>query len=387
MIKFIVLLCVLFVGLLFGHTLIGVEGRVIIALPETVIELSIISTLIIAFFAVLAFWLLEWLFKKIIRTVMGSKTWLGALSKRQQTQAFYNSINAMLLNDNATAVKLIAKTMNGDFKGTNALIAAELEMQAGNYAKAQAFLMDAADSPITKNIALMKQANIAMLNQQAQEAMNLLSGVEGKVRGSKYFVQLKLSILAALEDWPQVQTFAASHKKLLADDYITWASQCASGEFAAIASKHGAKALQEHWKALPRQARKNQENQISYVQLLIDAGLHSDAEQELLTHINKQSTASQWPLMKQLVLPNSSALLRQIEKEIKASPTNHNLFSVLAHLAYNSHNIELARKAASKSLELKDNTNDKLLLAKILEQSSDYQGANALYQNLAASTH
>jgi len=382
MIKLIVLLVILFVGLLFGHTLMGIEGRVVIALPGTVIEMSLISCAIIIFFAVITFWILEWAVKKIFRTISGSKTWLGAFSRRQRSNAFYESINAMLVNEPALALKNIRKTMGGDFRGTNALIAAELEIQAGNLDQAQAFLIDAADYPKTEAIAIMKQAEIALNQGKGEEAMTLLASVEGKSRQNKSFVQLKLRILAKLQDWPQIKTLATNHKKLLGDDYITWASQWVHGEFAAIASKQGANALKQHWQGLSRQARKDEANQVVYVQLLIDQGLYNDAQAVLVEFAEKHAHSVYWPLFKQLKLANPAPSMRFIESELKKQPNNPELFSVLGNLAYNSGDIQLCLKATRKALDLRHNKDDLKLLAKALESNNDLAGANALYHDL-----
>lgn len=382
MIKLIVLLVILFVGLLFGHTLMGIEGRVVIALPGTVVEMSLISCAIIIFFAVILFWILEWALKKIVRAVSGSKTWLGAFSRRQQTNAFYQSINAMIVNEPALALKHIRKTMGGDFRGTNALIAAELEIQAGNLDQAQAFLIDAADHPKTESIATMKQAEIALSQGNGKEAMTLLASVEGKERQTKSFVLLKLRILAKLQDWPQIKSLATSNKKLLGDDYIVWASQCVQGEFAAIASKQGANALKQHWLSLPRQAKKDEANQVVYVQLLIDQDLHNDAQTALIEFASKHSHAAYWPLFKQLKLAKPAASMRYIESEIKKQPGNAELFSVLAYLAYNSGDMQLCLKAVRKALELRHDKEDLRLMAQALENTNDLAGANALYHDL-----
>lgn len=382
MIKLIILLVILFFGLLFGHTLMGIDGRVVIALPSTVIEMSLISCAIIIFFAVIIFWLLEWAVKKIYRSIAGSKNWLGSFSRRQQRKAFYQSINAMLLNEPNTALANIRKTLGGDFYGTNALIAAELEMQAGNYDQAQAYLITATDNPEAEAIAILKQAEITLIQGDPQEAMNLLSAIEGKARQTKSFVVLKLKILAALQDWPQIKTLATNHKKLLGDDYITWVGECMHSEFAAIASKHGANALKQHWQSLSRQAKKDEANQVAYIQLLIDQGLHADVEPELVKFASKNAHSAYWPLFKQLQLANPAASMRFIESEIKAQPTNPTLFSVLGHLAFNSGDMPLCIKAMRKALELKHSKEDMKLLALALERSNDVAAANALYHEL-----
>ncbi|MFT6269459.1 MAG: HemY protein [Alphaproteobacteria bacterium] len=382
MIKIIVIIVCVLVSILFGYKLTEIEGRVIIDFSGTIIQASLLGSFIILIFSVFVALLLWWALKKLIRTASGPKTWIGRLSKRQQIQAFYQSINAMLMNEQQEARKLIRKTTKGDFQGTNYLIAAELERQAGESQQAQAYLIQAMDYPKSEPLALMKQAELCLNNDQSQEAMNLLASVEGKVRNTKSFVSLKLNVLEGLNDWGQIQSLAKEHKKLLGDDYFTWSRQWTIGEFAAIASKQGANALKSHWQQLGRGERKDQSNQLAYLQLLIDQGLSAEAEKELVTIAGRQQHEGYWHLFKQLNHPNPTLAIKFIEQEIKKSPEDGPLYSVLANLAYNTADYELANKAVSKALELDNKATDKALLACILEKKNDFEQANVVYKGL-----
>jgi HemY protein len=382
MIKLIVIFVCILAAVFFGYRLTEIEGRVIIDFSGTIVQASLLGSFIILLVSLLVLWVLWWVIRRLFRLATGSKTWLGKLSKRQQNQAFYQSINAMLMNDQTQARKLIRKTTKGDFQGTNYLIAAELERQAGEIQQAQAYLIQAMDNPKAEPLALMKQAELCLSSGQSEEAMNLLSNVEGKIRESKAFVVLKLNVLEGLNDWEQIQVVAKENKKLLGDDYFTWSKQWTTGEFAAIASKHGANALKTHWQQLGRADRKDQANQLTYLQLLIDQGQSSEAEKELVAIAGKQSHESYWQLFKQLNHPNPSLALKFIEQEIKKQPQNADLYSVLANLAYNMKDYELANKAVSKALELDNKPTDQALLACILEKENDFEKANALYKGL-----
>jgi HemY protein len=373
--------CVLAIFFL-GYTLTQIEGRVIIDFSGTIIQASLLGSFIILLISVLVFCLIWWLGKKLVRLASGSRTWIGRLSKRQQTQAFYQSINAMLMNEAQDARKLIRKTTKGDFQGSNYLIAAELERQAGDFQQAQVYLIQAMDYPTAEPLALMKQAELCLNNGLNQEAMNLLSSVEGKIRSTESFVVLKLQVLEGLNDWAQIQSLAKENKKLLGDLYFTWSSQWTTGEFAAIASKQGAKALKSHWQQLSRGERKDQANQLAYLQLLIDQGLSSDAEKELVAIAGKQQHAGYWKLFKQLNHPSPTLAITFIEQQIKKESDNGSLYSVLANLAYNTADYELANKAVNKALELDNNPADKTLLACILEKRNEFEQANVVYKGL-----
>lgn len=382
MIKFVILLIILFAAFVFGHNLLDIEGRVIIAFPETMYEMKLFTSIVFLVFGLIALWVIYWLVVKVVRALIGSRKWLGTYSRNQQVNAYYESINAILNDQRDLALKTIRKTIGADFKGSNYLVAAELEMQNNNFQQAKAYLIQAMDYPKTESIAKLKQAEINLLEGEAENAMASLSAIEGKARKSKGFILLKLRILASLNDWEQIENVAKENKKLLGDEYVNWASRCIKGEFAAIASKQGANALKQHWHDLPRGAKRDVANQVVYIQLLIEQGLYVDAETDLVSFSSKQNDPALFALFKQLTMPNPSKAIKYIESEIKRHPENPELYSVLAHLAFNSGDFELCRKALSKALELRPTASDKALLAKVLEHNKDYEGANALYQGL-----
>jgi HemY protein len=77
--------------------------------------------------------------------------------------------------------------------------------------------------------------------------------------------------------------------------------------------------------------------------------------------------------------------MRLIESWIKVDMNNAQLYSVLAHLAYNSGDNELAEKAVRKALELASNPEDGRLLARLLEQQNSFEKANNVYKGLLTS--
>lgn len=382
MIRLLIILVLLVVAILFGHKLSEIEGRIVIDVAGTIIQLSLLGAAIVSLGIVLVVWLLLYLLKKLIRFVSGSRNWLGAFSSKQQTNAFYKSIHSMLLNENETARKYIQKSSKGEFEGTNFLLAAELEKQAGNLHTAKANLIQAMEYSKSEPIALFKQAELLISQLQYEEAMNILSTIEGPIRKTKAFVLLKISVLQGLNDWSQVKVLAKENKELLGDDFINLAKKWTISEFAAIASKQGANALKAHWSELSRAEKKSVPNQIAYVELLIKQGLSADAEVELLEFAKKNTQPEFWDLFKQINHANPSKSISFIEQEIKKSPNTAALYSVLGHLAYNSGDSELAQKAISKSLDLEDNRMDKALLATILESRKHYEEANQLYKTM-----
>ncbi|MFC4701207.1 heme biosynthesis HemY N-terminal domain-containing protein [Glaciecola siphonariae] len=382
MIKLIILLVVLFFALMFGHTLVGQEGMVIIALPDTVIELSIISAMIVAFFTIVGFWILTYFVKRVIRLLIGSRTWLGSFSNRQQNKAFHEALQAYLTGDFTQATAQLKKSFGGDFSGSNYMLAADIDARVNEGKNVEALLAKAQVDSSTSAAALLKQAQLALIDQQPQKAIEALDQLSEKQRKQPTAVQLRLQTLAKLERWAELKDVAYANKKAMLDDHLVWTQRATHGEFAEIASKQGANALKEKWQNLSRSARKDVGNQACYIQLLLDQGLSNDAETALVEFAKKQEHEAYWGLFKQLEHGSPAKAIRFIEHKIKQQPERAVLYSVLAHLAYNSADYSLAKRAINKAIELERSAADLLLLADILEKEQSFEQANQLYKSL-----
>jgi len=78
-----------------------------------------------------------WLFyggaiKRIFSMIAGSRNWFGMLSKRKQSKAFFNAINACAVGDYESAQKYINKTFPGEFDGANYMLAADIDRRINN---------------------------------------------------------------------------------------------------------------------------------------------------------------------------------------------------------------------------------------------------------------
>jgi HemY protein len=382
---YIFLLILFFVGLLFGHAAIGEKGRIFIAMGEWRIQMTVVSAIIsfvIGFVVLTVAW---WLVKRIYRMIAGSRNWFGVLSRRKQSKALFNAINACAIGDYESAQKYINKTFPGDFDGANYMLAADIDRRVNDGKNVDNLLGIAETFPESEASAKTQQVAWLIQQHQFKQAEAVLETIDAKSQQQAVVVRLWLSVLAALGKWKLVKEKLRTHKKALGDDYVEWAQQAVQGEFAEIASKQGANALKEKWVSLPRAAKKDIANQIVYVQLLIDQGLSKDAEPILVELAKKSKHPAFHGLFKQLKHPAPYEAIRLIESWIKADLNNAQLYSVLAHLAYNSGDNELAEKAVRKALELASNPEDGRLLARLLEKQNAFEKANNVYKGLLTS--
>ncbi len=382
---YIFLLFLFLGGLLFGHAAIGEKGRIFIAMGEWRIQMTVVSAAISLLFGFVVAVISWWAIKRIIRMISGSRNWFGILSRRKQSKAFFNAISACTIGDYESAQKHINKTFPGDFDGANYMLAADIDRRVNNGHNVENLLSIAETFPESEAPAKIQQAAWFIQQHQFKQAEVVLDSIDNKTQQQAIVVRLWLSVLAALGKWTLVKEKLSTHKKVLGDDYVQWAQQAVQGEFAEIASKQGANALKEKWDSLPRAAKKDIANQIVYVQLLIDQGLSKDAEPILVELAKKSRHPAFHGLFKQLKHPSPIHAMRLIESWIKAEPANAQLYSVLAHMAYNSGDNVLAEKAVRKALELASNPEDGRLLARLLEKQNAFEKANNVYKGLLTS--
>jgi HemY protein len=382
MIKLMILLTVVFLALFFGYYLIDLPGMVIVAFPETVYQMKSSSAIVIAVVLTFVIWLSIYLIKRVINMLSGSRNWFGSFSQRQQRRAFHKALNAYFTGEYTQALTYVQKSFGGEFAGTNYMLAADIEERLNHGKDVDTLLGYAQLESDTRVSALIKQAQVALEHGQANKCLSTLDELSAKEQKQKEVVQLRLQALGNLGKWTEVKDLIADNKRLIGEQYLSWAQQATHGEFAAIASKQGANALREKWANLSRSAKKDISNQICYVQLLLEQGLSSEAEQVLIEFAKKQQHPAFWGLFKQLNHTSPAKAIHFIEQKIKQTPDQANLYSVLAHLAYNSGDFSLAERAINKAIELEKTNEDVLLLAAIMEQQQSYEKANRLYRSL-----
>ncbi|MBF7073515.1 enzyme of heme biosynthesis [Glaciecola sp. MH2013] len=385
LILYIILICFLLAAILFGHHAIGEKGRIFIAMGDLRIQMSVVSAAIVLLFSSIVIMIVWWGIKRFFRMITGSRDWFGGLSRKKQQKAYFQAINACAIGDYDAAQIAIGKTFPGEFGGSNYILAADIDRKVNQGKKVENLLSIAETFPESEVSAKAQHAAWLMQQHQFTAAKAMLESIDEKARKQGVIVRLWLSVHAALGDWEEVKAKLSVSKKILGDDYVNWAQQAVQGEFSEIASKEGANALMQKWQDLPRAAKKDVANQIVYIQQLINQGLSKDAEPVLVELAKKSRNPAFYALFKQLNHPSPHQAMRLIESWIKADAENAKLYSVLAHMAYNSGDHELAEKAVRKALELASDPEDGRLLAILLEKQNAFERANNIYRSLLTS--
>lgn len=371
-------------GLILGPKLIEYDGYILIVMESGTLQLSVFGFLLSILGLSFASWFTFVLVRYVFRVVSGSTKWLSGMSSRKRKLALTNGLANLFSHDYETARKNFKKIENFDFDGVNLLAAAQVESRLGEEQKARELWNQATEykaSFIAANTALCASY---IASREPESALALLEQLPQQYQREPSIVDTWAKALEAAHKWEVLKEKLPGWKKPLGKSYVDWQQKVAKGTFAEIASKEGAIELKRNWDALPRSARKDTGQQAAYIQLLIEQGMHNDAEQLLIELQKKKPDDALLPLFRQLRLANPAATIKKLESWIKQDENNGDLYSILGTVAYYANDYILAEKALSKSINLNKNQHDILLLANIKESQQDEHQALALYKKSLA---
>jgi HemY protein len=374
------LFLLLMIAMVAGPSLVGEKGYVLVSMGQYTIETSVVVLGFMLLASVVVFLGLEWLIKRLIRMLAGSKLWLGSFSQRRLNKAYFKGITAFFEGDLKRADRWLRKAEAGDFDGVNWLAAGQVAAELGENSRAQKLWQRAADESDSDYAAHVCIAKFHLNEHSPQLALTIIENLDDKEKLRKSSVVLWISCLAELGRWQEIQNRLPGWKKILDDEYAEWATKAAHGEFAEIASKSGANALVQHWHQLPRADRKDQAKRAAFVQQLLDQGMHHDAQKHLVEWQTTGPVDRLLPLFKQLRVADPSPSTKLLEHWLKKDEDNVEFLTTLGIIAMNSGNDILAEKALQKAAKLKATPENLRLLAQISERKQDNVKALALFK-------
>lgn len=380
MIIIALLLTAIVLGLFLGPELQEYDGYILIVMESGTLQLSVFGFLLSLVFITLAGWALFILSRYCFRVITGSSKWLSGLSARKRKLALTNGLTYIFSEDYEAAKTTLKKIENQDFDGINLLAAAQAENSLGNVANARELWHQASQykpSFIAATVALCRSY---LATGESGKALELIEELPEKHRSEPVVVKTWALCLEHARKWNELKERLPKWKKPLGKEFVLWQQKTAKGTFAEIASKEGAIELKKNWKALPRSSRKDVGQQAAYIQLLIEQGMHNDAEDLLVEYQKSKPIPQLLPLFRQLRLSNPAATIKKLKGWIKQDDTNGELYSILGNVAYYSKDNILAEKALSRAIKLTQQQQDILLLANIKEAQQDEHQALVLYK-------
>ncbi|MFT2089508.1 heme biosynthesis HemY N-terminal domain-containing protein [Paraglaciecola sp. 2405UD69-4] len=380
LIRIFVVFFVLLIALVIAAMFFDDRGYVLVEFSGSIIEMNVMSLCLSLIFIFIGFMLINFIIKLLLAAASGSRSWFGSWGHRKNQKAFTQGLLALAETNYIAAREHLQKIENVDFDGLNLLAAADVELQLGQPEKAKALWKKATSydkASLAANLCLIRDA---LNTQDHATALKLIEELDPQQQSQTPVIKLWAQALYQSRKWQILKDKLKGWKKALGADYEVFMQHASTGSFAEIASKEGAAQLKQNWQALPRATRKDPAQQASYIQQLIDQGLHSDAESALVEYQKSGPHALLLPLFKQIKLPNPSLAIKKLEAWLKQDAENVELLSVLGHIAHNAGDDLLAEKALAKAIKLGSQQADLMLMASIKEKQHDDSQALQLYK-------
>ena len=371
-------------GLLLGPQFLEYDGYILIVMEHGTLQLSVFGFLLSVLGIALGGWLLVVLTRTLLNLASGSSKWLSGFKGRKQKQALTNGLAQLFSGDYQGAKTSLGKIQKADFDGVNLLAAAQAELQLGNPQQARELWFAASEFKPSHIAAYVSLCKHDIANGQSERALQTIAELPEQDQQDPMLIRVWAQALEASNKWHLLKEKLPAWKKALGKEYPIWQNKAAKGEFAEIASKEGAIELKKNWQNSARSVKKDPAQQAAYIQLLIEQGMHNDAEALLIDYQKKGPDPLLVNLFRQLRLANPASTLKTLEKWIKQDDTNAELYSILGSVAYYAKDYILAEKALSKAIKLEQNHRDILLLANIKEAQHDEHQALVLYKKTLA---
>ncbi|MCC2617537.1 heme biosynthesis protein HemY [Aestuariibacter halophilus] len=374
-------------GLLLGPLAVNYDGYVLIVMEHGTVQLRIFGVLLLLLIVGLATWLLLLVARVGFRTFGGSKDWLFNWSARKRRRAFRDGLLALAAGNYEASRKSLEKLEDGDeFDGINLIAQGEVCMRTGEPEKAITLWQMATEIPAARLAATLNLVRERLDHRDADAALTLLGTLADKEAAQPPTVNLHAEALAMAGQWQTLQANLPKWKKALGDNHGKWQQRASESIYAEIASKKGARELQETWQRLPRSTRRDHSQRLAFAKQLMEQGKHADAEKTLLEHAPERPTAALLEVMRAFRHPNPTLAMKTLEGWIKSDDTNSTLFSVLGQLALQTGDINLADKAISRAVKLSDSPKDWFLLGQIKEAKHDITGAAQCFKSVSQRT-
>ncbi|MBO1255918.1 hypothetical protein J3L16_09505 [Alteromonas sp. 5E99-2] len=376
LVKYLLYIAVFLLVLFIAPLLVGEKGYVLIAFGQRTIELTVVALGVIIFGLVIIGIIALKLISILLSASRTTSRWFTSGGAIKREQSFYNGLFALAYGNTEKAKAAFENVNKDEFHGFHHLALGQIALQNGKSDVATMWF-DKAKNNTDKNCAdaaFLMQAQQCLTDGKIKLAVESLDGIKDAEQAD--VIRLKAKAMAMNNQWSELESALPKWRKQLGSDYSGYTEEIATQKFAEIASKEGALQLKDYWNGLSRTQRNDDVFRISFIQQLISQGLHQDAQKFLLDWYKKKTMPyGMISIIKTLRTPHPADLIGLLERSIKLTPEEPSYYAALGHIAYNSGDIALSERALIKAIDLKETSEELILLSKIYEESNAYEQA------------
>lgn len=401
MIRFIILIALFFAVLALSPLLIDEKGYILIAMGETIIELTVMSALVMfSLFLICAF-----IATKLLRGgfKVSFKAWhkLAFANRRRGIANFNKGLAAYMLEDYQGAEQLFAKSAEPAKRQQSAYLLAaassakqKLDANTNHYLA----LLEQESTKVNKaDLASLIVKVKLLMNQHRddayQNARELIDENHKLVGHDPRLLSLEIDLCLIEKRYEQAvdQLTLARKEKTITDEVIQkWEAVAYYGAFNDIIRQQDQSHLEAYWKSIARKVKQREAVLFAYCHVLAEQNIIEPLTKLITPMLKKQPNARFLKQLRTLPIKQSEPLIAIVQKHLHDDSHNAQWLSCLGHLAVMSEQWSMAEKAFRSLLKLEANKQEKqydkqdlIALTKALTEEGQHQAANEVWLKIS----
>lgn len=397
MIRFIIIIALFFVMLALSPLLIDEKGYILIAMGETIIELTVLSAAILFMLFALSALVTVKILRGGFKLSFNAWSTVAFASKRRGIVNFNKGLAAYLLEDYQNAEQLFAKSAEPAKRQQSAyLLAAAASAKQNLDANTNHYLDllaqenskgNTADlaSVIVKIKLLMNQARV----EAYEKARALLDENHKQIGHDARLLTLEIDLCIIEKRFEAAVSWLASARKEknISDEKVqVWEEKAYYGAFNDIIVKQDNASLQTYWKSINRKVKQREAVLFSYCQVLAEQNITEPLTALITPILKKQPNVQFLKHLRTLPIKQSEPLIAIVQKHLHNDKHSAQWLSCLGHLALMSEQWSMAEKAFRSLVNLEANQlvkqydkQDLQAFAQVLTAEGQHQAANEVW--------
>lgn len=396
MIRFIIIISLFFAMLALSPLLIDEKGYILIAMGETIVELTILSAaILLLLFSIGAFIVLK-LLRSGFKVSFSAWNTVAFASRRRGISNFNKGLASYMLEDYQEAEQLFAKSAEPAKRQQSAYLlaaAASAKQQLDANTNHYLTLLEQESLKIDKtNIASVVVKVKLLMNQKRQEADEkarvLIDENHKHIGHDARLLALEIDLCLIEKRFEAAIGYLTSARKEKSIDDASveaWEAEAYYGHFNDLIIKHEQANLQQYWKDLGRKIKQREAVLFAYCQVLAEQNITEPLTKLITPMLKKQPNARFLKKLRFLPIKQSEPLIAIVQKHLHNDIHNAQWLSCLGHLAVMSEQWSMAEKAFGSLVKIEGQQYDKVDLqafAKALTEEGQYQAANEVWLKL-----
>lgn len=398
MIRFIVIIILFFAVLALSPLLVDEKGYILIAMGETIIELTILSAMImLTLFSISAF-----ILYKVLRGTLNIsfKAWstIAFASRRRGIANFNKGLAAYMLEDYQGAEKLFAKSAEPAKRQQSAYLlaaAASAKQQLDSNTNHYLDLLEQESSKAKTDDAANIIVKVKLLmNQDSSDAYgkarSLIDQNHKLIGHDARLLALEIDLCLIEKRFTTAVDYLsiARKEKAISDETVqAWEAKAYYGAFTDIISQQDEASLLAYWKSIGRKVKQQETVLFSYCQVLAEQNITEPLIKIITPMLKKQPNDRFIKLLRSLPIKQNEPLIALVQKHLHSDSKSPQWLSCLGHLALMSEQWSMAEKAFGSLIKLEGQQYDKQDLqafAKALTEEGQHQAANEVWVKVQA---